>query len=315
MEFPTSPDPQAGLAISPVGPRSMLPVLLAGAAATLAALLLNHLLLAARLDVMSWHLNYLIPIGALGLGFIATAGFGLATWYGGHRVTAPLLLAGAAVLALGYWGSEYHRFHRRFPEGRPYGGSTLGFWGSYELEARNLQFTGKSGRSGESLGALGLGARGLQVLGFVLGGLAAPLGMRKKSYCEPCGRYRANKRLAVVAAGIAPKVFGDGSPERVALRSQKNDAAQETLRAVMAAAEANDGAAVADRLQQDGPAAKTKEASAANARIHFDLASCERCGQGELVASMVTGQGKQIRTVPLVKLAVGPAVTGALRGR
>lgn len=314
MEFPASPEGPYE-AIAPPAGKGPLPVLLAGAATTAAALALHHVLLRTGVDVMGFSLNFLLPVGALLLGLIATIGFGVAAWQGGRRIDRVILLGGLVVLLGGYLGGEVFEFNRRFPNGQPYGGRLLGFWGSYQLSARQQRFSTRSGRLGSSAGDLGLVARGMQVALFVLGGLAAPLVLRKKPYCATCSRYRRSKSIAVVPAGLPPKVFGNNSPERVALRAEKAEAAQATLRAVLAAAAANDGAAVADRLQQDGPAARKREAGTCDARLHFDLHSCERCGEGELVAAMLTGQGKQIRRVELSRQPVKQPVTEALRLR
>src|SRR5205085_11899337 len=112
------------------------------------------------------------------------------------------------------------------------------------------------GKPGEPLGALCLAVRALQIAGFVLGGLLAPLVLRLASYCDACGRYRKNRIVAVVPAGIPDKLIGNNSPERTAERNQRREAAEAMLQAVLRDVAGGDGAAAAAKLLQEGPLAK-----------------------------------------------------------
>ena len=313
MDFPASPSPDfAPPAASPE--RSPAPVLLAGAATTAAALAAQYFLNQQEINPLGFHLNYIIPAGAIGVGLVATGGFSLAAWKGGHRITGRVLFFCAAVLVAGYFAEQYLEYRQVFPDGRSRAGKAVGFWQFYEVYGRTMRFTSKrAGGAGKSLGVWGLGVLALRVAGFTLGGLVGPFALRTKSYCAPCGRYRNERTLAVVAAGIKPKLFGNDSPERVAQRTEKAQAAEVLLSAVLADAAKGDGASLTTRLASAGPPDQKSAATAADTRLSFSLRACPQCGDGELVVSKITGHGKQIRTVEVARQPIGRAVAEALK--
>jgi hypothetical protein len=290
--------------------RSVLPVLAAGAVSTAIALAVQHFVLMAGTSIMGWHINWVIPAGAMGLGIIASVGFGMAAWFGGRRITQRMLLAAAAVLVAGYFAQQYIEYRLIFPDGQRGSGEPISFFEYYDLSARMMRFSSSkgSGKPGAPLGAWGLGVRALQIIGFALGGLIVPFALKAHSYCEACGRYRNKRQIALVAAGIPDKLFANNSPERTAERTQRREAADAAVKAVLDAVAAGDGASAAEKLALAGPSAKKREANKADARIVFTLASCARCREGELELSVVTGQGKQVKTEKLVSVPAGPSV-------
>jgi len=306
MDFPAQPpDAFAGTSVDP-NQRSALPVLIATAVSTALAVLAQHALMARGINVIGFHVNYILPLGAVLVGLVASLGGGIVAYNGGHRVTGRLLFAVSALLLAGYGASQYLTFRSAFPEG---GGP--GFIDWYEFSARSIRFSGKRGAGG-ALGGWGLAVRALQAAGFVLGGLIAPLILRSLPYCARCGRYRKTKELAVVGAGIPDKMFGNDAPERVEQRKQLLEAAQAARAEVFAAAAKADGPGAAALLDRHGPRARSKEAHAGNARIVFELAHCPGCGEGELKATLVTGQGKQIKREQLQAQSVTPPVAESL---
>ena len=230
----------------------------------------------------------------------------------GHRITGRVLFFCAAVLVAGYFAEQYLEYKLIFPDGTRRDGQSIGFWQFYELYGRSMRFTGKRSTGG-ALGGWGLGVLALRVAGFTLGGLVGPLVLRSKSYCAACGRYRNQRDLALVAAGIKPKLFGNDAPERVAQRTEKAQAAQALLAAVLADAAKSDGTSLAARLLIAGPASQKAEAAAADARLSFVLKACPQCGDGELVVNQITGQGKQVKTVEVARQPVGRALAEGLR--
>src|SRR5262249_699701 len=102
--------------------------------------------------------------------------------------------------------------------------------------------------------------------------------------------------LGLIQAGIADKVFGNNSPERVAERAQRAEHADASLQGIFALVASGDGPGAANALAQAAPAAPPKEPPAATLGFSLSVAHCQTCRQGELIAMRVTGQGKQMRT-------------------
>ena len=275
--------------------KSVLPVLAAGAVTTAATVFLAVKLFDG-VDVMGLH-YFVFPLGAGALGLVATIGFGLVAWKGGHRITAQVLLAAGALLVAGYAAHEWLLFQARVAGFRVPDSVTFASW--FDVTTRHLRLAGRRGNMGGSLEEWGYAQRALDLAGFILGGLAAPLVLRKKPYCNSCGRYRKNEDLGVIAAGIPDKVFGNNSPERTEQRAGELSRAHAALARIYAATARADGPGAAQALSEAGPWGKRAVANAANARIAVSVSHCPGCGEGQLHAMMVTGQGKQIKTTPL----------------
>ena len=69
-------------------------VLLSGIGTTLVALLGVYLLDVTTDDfhIMGWYANYVLPVGALLVGLVASFGYGLASWLTGIKITRGLLV-------------------------------------------------------------------------------------------------------------------------------------------------------------------------------------------------------------------------------
>jgi hypothetical protein len=312
MELPSA-SPSEFAPIAPASAKGPLPVLLAGAATTAAALAVHEIALRFDTNLLGMQANYVLPLGAMGLGLLASIGFCAAAYVTGRRVTGPLLLASAAVLVAGYFGLQYYEYRLRFPDGLAQDGSQLSFWDYYEWMARSLRYRSDKRGLGGPLGAWGFGVRALQVCGFALMGLVPLLTLRSRSYCGPCGRYRRSTELGLIQAGIPDKVFGNDSPERVAERAARAQQGEAALQRIVGLVSAGDGPGATAALAEAAPRAARKQADAANARLSLALAHCPRCREGELIVTRVTGQGKQIRRERLQAVAANaPAVEALL---
>jgi hypothetical protein len=293
--------------------RGPLPVFIGGAASTAVAIAVHLFGLQHRFNAFGWHINWVIPGGALLLGLLASIGFAVAAYKGGHRITRGVLLVSALILLGGYVGGQYVQYRQDFPDGRFDDGTSIGFLDYYDKVARNIQFRDKRGHLGSKLGAWGLGARGLQILGFVLGGLLPAFVLMAKPYCQACGRYRTSKQVGLVPADLTAKWVGDKSPERVAERARLRESAEATMRDVFAAAAKGDGPAIADRLEREGPKAKRSEIDKVDSRFVFELEHCPGCGDGTLIAKLRTLHGKHVKHAELQRAAVTRTVTDALK--
>src|ERR1700761_7758078 len=92
--------------------RSQLPVIFSGVATSALALLGVYLLdvRASDFHIMGWYADYVLPVGALIVGVVASSGYGLASWFTGVKITRSLLLI-VLCLQLGcYTAAQYIEF-------------------------------------------------------------------------------------------------------------------------------------------------------------------------------------------------------------
>src|SRR5438270_4523354 len=60
--------------------------------------------------IMGWYGDYVIPAGAMIVGFAAGSGYGIASYLTGFRIRRGLLLAVLALQLAGYAGAQYLEF-------------------------------------------------------------------------------------------------------------------------------------------------------------------------------------------------------------
>src|SRR5262245_22630652 len=58
-------------------------------------------------NIMGWYADYIIPVGAVIVGFAAGSGYGLASWYTGVRISRWLLVTVLLLQAVSYVAAEY----------------------------------------------------------------------------------------------------------------------------------------------------------------------------------------------------------------
>jgi hypothetical protein len=152
-------------------------------------------------NLMGFHYVYVVPVGALLVGLVASSGFGAGAWIGGRRVDGWLFLVVAGTLLFGYFGAEYVEFRKLFSgELVDEQGIEIGFWSYFDLSTRAIHFGDK-----DALGAAGYLVRAVELVGFLAGGMGAPLALRARPYCQECRRYLRRKILAFVEPSeVAP---------------------------------------------------------------------------------------------------------------
>jgi len=278
-------------------------VLLAGLATTLVALAgVWALDVYAGENVMGWYANYVLPVGAILVGLVASTGYGVGSYLTGARITGALLVAVALSLVAGYFGAKYLEFRLLFPDGASFAdGREAGFLDWFDVMTRAFAWQGKDGSAGEPLGAWGYALRAGEILGFALGGLIAPITLRSVPYCSPCAAYMRRKVVAVVPAGVKPrKVKKKDLAGQAAYREEAHAAfvrGEADMERLFAAAKAGDPAVFAGAVGEAGPLSKKKAAESLSARLHVQVVRCRRCEAGELRVLAVTGHGKQTKAV------------------
>ncbi|HSN91761.1 MAG TPA: hypothetical protein VLS93_11085 [Anaeromyxobacteraceae bacterium] len=297
------------------------PLVLAGGLATTALALAGVWALSryAETNVMGWYANYVLPVGAILVGLVASSGFGIGSWLGGARITGGLLAAVAVALLAGYWAAQLLEFHLLFPEGASFeDGTPAGFLDWYDAVTRSFAWE-DHGKAGAPLGAFGYALRAGEMLGFAGGGLVAPALLRKAPYCSACRVYMRSPLVALLPAGIAPKRVSKRNVDELAARETQAREAYERalvgLERLLAAGRAGDPAAFAAAAAEEGPLASRSAAEKLSARVHLQAVHCRRCGAGELRAQLVTGQGSQIRFAPLASQPLEQGVAPRLASR
>ncbi|MGO9585000.1 MAG: hypothetical protein ACLP2Y_02170 [Limisphaerales bacterium] len=295
-----STTPETNPMSAPVGPReeqSYLLVLISGLATTALALV-GVYVLDAKTDfhIMGWYANYILPVGAILVGVVASSGYGLASWFSGIKINRSLLWMVLVLQLAAYFAAQYiefkgrHLIHLR-------DGTTVGFIEYFDAMARSFAWKQDNGSPGTPLGVWGYAFRGLEILGFAAGGLIVPLVLRKKPYCQACQRYMRTRQLGLAPASVPAK------------KVKKSDAAG------LAAYEAEQqqafdcGKQTIESLQQHAAGAKTadfqkmlaelkpgrKQTAKLSKRFSLQLVHCNRCYAGQFVVKQLLGQGKQLK--------------------
>lgn len=292
--------------------RNPVPVLVAGGASTLAALAALWFLQQNGFDPMGFYVDFVLPVGAVVVGLVASSGFALASYRLGTRVTGGLLVAVVAMLAGAYFAALYLEFHMLYPGGAHLkDGTPVGFWSYFDLVTRSIAFE-DHGKAGPALGLLGYGVRALEVAGFAGGGALTPLLLRRAPYCEACNLYMRTRKLASFPTDLQAKLMGDKTPQRQEERRALLEQAQKGMDALFAAA-GQGGAALRTAA---APHAPKRVAIKPPSWVELSLVHCRACHDGRLVATQYVRHGNNItgtpvREAPLTPGAVAEALSSA----
>jgi len=311
---PTSEINPAPAPMAPQVEQSYSLVLISGLLTTALALFGVYLLDARTEDfhIMGWYANYILPVGALLVGLVAASGYGLASWLSGIKITRGLLWTVLVLQVAAYFAAQYIEFknlklfHR---DGRP-----VGFLEYFDFAARSFAWKQKDGSMGKPMGAWGYAFRGLEVAGFVLGGLLVPIALRKAPYCQSCRRYMRTRELGLFPASVpARKVKKSDAVALAAYQSEQEQAFEagkgvwETLRQL---AETNQSADFQQKLADLQPGKKA--AAKLPRRFGLQLVSCPRCRSGWLNARLFTGQGREVKQADFARADLHPEFVRAL---
>lgn len=255
-------------------------------------------------NVMGWYANYVLPVGAVLVGAVASTGFGLASWLGGARISGRLLAAVALCLVAGYWAAKWVEFRVAFPAGATFDdGTPAGFLDWYDLVTRSFAWKDRRGELGAPLGAWGYLLRAGEIAGFACGGLIAPFALRRVPYCASCAVYMRQPVVAIVPAGVKPRrISKKDAAGRAAHEAEAREAyarGEAAVARMLAASQAGDAAAFAAAVAEGGPLSGKRTAEKLTARLHVRVVHCRRCAAGELRIALATGQGQNLKTEPV----------------
>lgn len=273
----------------------------AGGLATTALTLLGVHWLAANADfhVMGWHLNYVIPAGALLAGIVAGSGYGIVSWWKSVKITRELLWLVVALLVGAYFAARYVEFRQLDLQHED--GTAMGFLSYLDWTARSFAWTQKDGSAGEPLGLWGYAFNLLELAGFAAGGLVIPGVLRGHPYCEGCQLYLRRKSLGLLPAGVVTrKIKKHDDAGRTAYEAERGEAMArgQALLAELVGCVSAGRAADATRLLEVH-AGRQKEYAKLERRIDLSLATCRACRTGYLEATALSGQGDKVQRSPL----------------
>lgn len=169
-------------------------VVTAGGAVTslLTALALFWLQETTGLALYSFMFWLVIPIGAIGSGWLAAMGYYFAAKWVGRRPTS-LVLIGMLTVSVGTFFAVHYLEYRTIKiDGRPLA-AFMPFPDYLDWAIRSTSYSVKGKDTGK-LGVWGYGVAALQVVGFASGGLIVYGMLTSLPYCEKCVEYLGKKQ-------------------------------------------------------------------------------------------------------------------------
>jgi hypothetical protein len=232
-------------------------------------------------NIMGWYADYVLPVGAVLVGLVASSGFCIASYVSGTKVTGLLMLAVVGMLLAGYLAAQYVEFLLLIPSG-----AEIGFFDYYDSVTRSFHWV-EHGTPGSPMGSIGYLLRAGETLGFVGGGVLIPIALRRLPYCEACAAYMRSPVVARIPAGVAWKnINAKRHPEEAQRQTDEANQAFENantkLKAILAASK--DAGGFTQAIADNGPKGQ-RSTDKLSARIWVHLVHCRRCAGGELRAT------------------------------
>lgn len=296
---PLAPGPGAN-----AGGSGRITVLAAGLVTTALALTGVHVLNQTTDDfqIMGWYANYVIPVGAILVGAIASSGYALGSWLRGVKVCGALLFGIIGLQIAAYFAGQYLEFlsfDLVYEDG-----TSVGFLHFFDVSTRSFAWNQDDGSMGAALGAWGYGLRALEVLGFGAGSLIAPAALRGKPYCEPCAVYMRKRHTAWIPASVTAEKI---RKKDTAAREAHANAQEAALEAALGHAEsvaqlAQGGDAAGFRALMTELSDDPKQTEKLPARVTAELSHCPSCEAGEVKLALRSGQGQQLQENEFARL-------------
>jgi len=155
-------------------------------------------------NIMGWHVDYVLPAGAVVVGVCASLGYGIASYLTGLKIRKGLLWFILALQFVAYFGAEYVTFASQGPLFLDGSTTQITFPEYFNYTATHFAWKNDDEKKGlgKPLGGFGYLFIGLEILGFVAGSLIVPAALMKHPYCEVCQMYMKRKKLTTMAASV-----------------------------------------------------------------------------------------------------------------
>jgi hypothetical protein len=223
---------------------------------------------------------FVVPIGAIGAGFLASSGYYVGAKLLNRRPTKFLLVGMVMVALATFFLVHYLEFVTlRIAVPDTYDQTSFGNYLDIVFRNASLRFMGRPGNTG-GLGAWGYVFAFLQVAGFMLGGLVAYVALTSQPYCQRCSRYFSSK-------GQQRRFTSD-------IRSLSSIAG-----ALVNLSPGSDLQPIVDAHAKHGTVRGSKED---NLRSNIEIRFCKKCGQHWLkfsVQKKVRDDWKEINQLTL----------------
>lgn len=278
-------------------------VILAGIGTSLGTLASLYVLeqMAPAVNVMGWYVNFIIPGGAMLVGFLAGSGYGFASWLTGAKIGKGLMLQVLLLQVACYFLAQYVTFLLlNLPPG-------LSFWNYFDFTTRAFAWD-NHGKPGTPFGVWGYAMRTLEISGFSLSGLLAPAILFSVPYCDACQIYMRTRDLGRLPAGIVPRKLKkkDTVGEEAYVNEQKAalEEGKTRIEELLTAVANHQPQQFAELLHRFS--ARRKEIDSHTSRVVVTLHHCRCCHQGTLVLKLNSGHGEQIVITDLAQAALEP---------
>ena len=141
--------------------------------------------------IYTWMADYVLPIGAVGCGFVAAVGYWIGSKLFNHRPTR-LLLANIVLVSLGTFFAIYHLHYTHDTVDGVTADKLMSFPDYLLGVTSHMTYTTSGAGAVEApveMGRWGWGISALQVLGFCLGGWLVYGILTSATYCSDCSMY------------------------------------------------------------------------------------------------------------------------------
>jgi hypothetical protein len=267
------------------------------------ALLLQYLLeLKADFNAIGFYVYEIVPIGAVVLGVLAGSGYGLASWLSGAKIAKRFYVAIIVLQITAYVIAQYilYAMYCLATNNEP------GFFVFFDAVTQGLAWRDDQGNLGAALGLWGYGVRGLEVFGFVVGGLILPAALASMAYCDGCHVYMKSNYFGRLPAGVVPrKIKSRDVAAKEAYEAELTAAAAQGTLLVEGLVGAIGAADATTFLELFAPHRATGKASAKlTSRVDITLRRCPCCRNGLLHFQWICGSGDK---TTITHLATCPA--------
>ena len=265
------------------------------------------------LNIMGWYAVFIIPAGAILVGAGAGSGYGLVSWVSGRKVGGLLLATVLLIQLVAYCGAQWLEF--RSLDFVHENGTPVSFFEYFDATTRSMTFTFRhsSNPTGE-LGIVGYLFRGLELLGFALGGLVIPGMLKAKPYCEGCRTYMRTRSIGLIPASEPARKIGKKDVEAQRLYEEAMSRSLEeglaSAKNISDAAASHDASTIRQVIETH--AAEKAKIGKLLHRIEISLSACPRCHDGLIALQLHSGHGDKIQTRELARTPITAAVTRSL---
>lgn len=147
-------------------------------------------------DLTGYTLDYVIPIGAIGMGAAATSGHYLASVFTDRPARRRLAWNMVALSLTTYAWIQFDNYNSiRLQDGGLLS-DRMGFWLYYTGMVEHIEFDSISSSRGRvPLGNMAYAFEALRIAGFGLAGMMLYWKLRQRPWCERCAKYMVDRRV------------------------------------------------------------------------------------------------------------------------